>query len=107
MPQHIVRVGFERLKLPKMTSITYCQLFLPRISPQPIILQVLGPCILNCESLEDVTNSLQGFKNFVDHVYCSFKTCNDSLFIYKTSIILFVSVVIYLFLFLQFKFDFK
>ena len=97
----------ERLKLPKMASITSCQLFLPRISPQPIILQVLGPFILNCESPEDVTNSFQGFKNFNDRVYCSFKTCIDSLFIYKTSIILFVPSVIYLFLFLQFKLDFK
>ena len=102
-----MRVGLERLKLPKMASITSCQLFLPRNSHQSIILQVLGPCILNCESPEDVTNSFQGFKNFVDHVYCSFKTCIDSLFIYKTSIILFVPSVIYLFLFLQFKLDFK
>ena len=95
------------LKLPKITSITSCHLFLPRISPQPIISQVLGPYILNCESPENVTNPFQGFKNFVDHVYCSFKTCIDSLFIYKTSIILFVPSVIYRFLFLQFKLDFK
>ena len=81
--------------------------FLPRISPQPIISQVLRPCILNCEFPEDVTNHFQGFKNFMDHVYCSFKTYIDSLFIYKASIILFVPSVIYLFLFLQFKLDFK
>ena len=73
MPQHIVRVGLERLKLPKMASITSCQLLLPRISPQPIISQVLGPCILNCESSEDVTNHFQGFKNFVDRVYLFFQ----------------------------------
>ena len=97
----------ERLKLPKMVSITSCQLFLPRILPQPIISQVLGPCILSCESPEDVTNPFQGFKNFMDHVYYSFKTCIDSLFIYKASIILFVLSIIYLFLFLQFKLDFK
>ena len=107
MPYHIVRVGLERLKLPKMASITSCQLLLPRILPQLIISQVLGPCILNCESPKDVTNPFQGFKNFLDHVYCSFKTCIDSLFIYKASIILVVPSVIYLFLFLQFKLYFK
>ena len=46
---------------------------------------------------EDVPNSSQSFMSFVDQVYCFFKTCTDSLFIYTLSIILFVLSALSLF----------
>ena len=42
MLKHILRVGLEKLKLPRMASIISYWLFSPRISPQSIIKQVLG-----------------------------------------------------------------
>ena len=46
---------------------------------------------------EDVPNSSQSFMNFVDQVYCFFKTCTYSLFIYTLSIKLFVPSAISIF----------
>ena len=37
MHLHIMRVGLKSFKLSKMASIISCYLFLPRISPRPII----------------------------------------------------------------------
>ena len=50
MLKHILRVGLEKLKLPRMAAIISCWLFSPRISPQSIIKQVLGLWALNPES---------------------------------------------------------
>ena len=50
MLKHILRVGLEKLKLPKMASNISCWFFSPRISPQSIIKQVLGLWTLNPES---------------------------------------------------------
>ena len=50
MLKHILRVGIEKLKLPRMASIISCWLFSPRISPQSIIEQVLRLWTLNPES---------------------------------------------------------
>ena len=46
---------------------------------------------------EDVPNSSQNFMSFVDQVYCFFKTCTYSLFIYTLSIKLFVPSAISIF----------
>ena len=66
MFKHILRVGLEKLKLPRMASIISCWLFSPKISPQSTIKQVLdyGLSILNFP--EDVPNFCQGFISFVD-----------------------------------------
>ena len=46
---------------------------------------------------EDDPNSSQSFMSFVDQVYCFFKTCTDSLFIYTFSTKLFVLSTISIF----------
>ena len=57
---------------------------------------------------EDVPNSSESFMSFVDQVYCFFKTCTYSLFIYTLSIKLFVPSAISIFLILlQSKLNFK
>ena len=50
MVKHILRVGLEKLKMPRMAFIIFCWLSLPRILPQSIIKQVLGLWTLNPES---------------------------------------------------------
>ena len=52
---------------------------------------------------EDVPNFSQRFISFVDQVYCFFKTCTYSPFIYTISTKLFVPSAITIFQFLQSK----
>ena len=49
-----------------MASIMSCRLFSPRISPQSIFKQVLGPWIIIPEVPENFPNFSQSFKGVVD-----------------------------------------
>ena len=49
-----------------MTSIMSCRLFSPRISPQSMFKQVLGPWIIIPEVPENFPNFSQSFKGVVD-----------------------------------------
>ena len=76
-----------------MASIMSCRLFSPRISPQSIFKQVLGPWIIITEFLENFLNFNQIFKGVVDQgvlfpsrlafIHCLFSLVQSSILLHQ------------------------
>ena len=66
MQKHIRNGGQKSSNCSRMACIISCRLFSPRISPQSIFKQVLGPWIIIPEFPENFPNFSQGFKGVVD-----------------------------------------
>ena len=76
-----------------MASIMSCRLFSPRISPQSIFKQVLGPWIIIPEFPENFPNFSQSFKGVVDRgvlfpsrlafIHCLFSLVQSGILLHK------------------------
>ena len=93
MHQHINRDGWNGSNFPRMACIISYRLFSPRISPQSIFKQVLGPWIIIPESPENFPNFRQSFKGVVDRgvlfpsrlafIHCLFSLVQSSILLHQ------------------------
>ena len=93
MQKHIHNGGLNSSNCSRMASIMSCRLFSPRISPQSIFKQVLGPWIIIPEVPENFPNFSQSFKGVVDRgvlfpsrlafIHCLFTLVQPSILLHQ------------------------
>ena len=93
MQKHIRNGGQKSSNCSRMACNISCRLFSPRISPQSIFKQVLGPWIIISEFPENFSNFSQSFKGVVDRgvlfpsrlalIHCLFTLVQSSILLHQ------------------------